>query len=76
MKTIGKALLVIFGFLIIVIGILTIGISVFNDFTLSYRVPGIIGGIILTLLGAFMMRKGSNSIGDAISWFFALIMPW
>lgn len=76
MKNFGKALLVVFGFLIIVIGILTTGISIFNDFTLSYRILGIIGGIILMLLGAFMMRKGSNSIGDAISTFFALFIPW
>ncbi len=76
MKTIVKALLVVMGFFLVIVGIFAVVVSVLNDFTLFYKILGIIGGLAVMLMGAFMMRKGSNSIGDAISWFFALIIPW
>jgi uncharacterized membrane protein len=76
MKTIKKASLIIFGFLFIITGLITIVVSALNDFTFLSRILGITGGVLLTLLGMYMMRKGSNSISDAVSWFSALFLPW
>jgi hypothetical protein len=76
MNTLKKALYVGFGVTFIILGLGATCIFILvNDVGLSSKIMGIVGGLATVVFGWWLLRRGSNSVWDALGWLFAHIIP-
>lgn len=76
MDTLKKAFCIGFGTMLFVLGLGCLVIFIFiTNLDIGQKVIGAIGSLMAMIFGWWLVRRGSNSVRDAIGWLFNLI-PW
>lgn len=76
MNTLKKAMYIGFGVTFIILGLGASLIFILaGNLELSNKVMGVIAGLVAVIFGWWLLRRGSNSLWDAISWLLAHLIP-
>lgn len=76
MNTVKKALCICFGIFIVVFGLgAAVIFMLLNDTPLANKLLGVSGGLVAVVFGWWLVRRGSNSVWDALGWLLVLLSP-